>query len=313
MHLTASAGRWLILGSLCAGLCSGVVSGDDRAAVQAQPQQPGEPVPLNKQGTVLLDVKGKRVLLKTRVVLREGLLEMLVCKKDTKEHESILAIDAQAYVIHTALLALGMKPGTPVEFSPTYKPATGQRIDIFLQWQDADGKLHRAPAQRWVRRATRRFYGQELAKLPPGVKLPEESELRYDEKQGELSWFGIMSAEQRDALLKLSDDLAFQQAIRFFYERSQPRQMDASWIFVGSQFYEDQSTGKRNYAAEMGDVICVANFPSALIDVDVKSSASGEDNLLFEPYTERIPPEGTEVLVELVPVFEKTEPAAERK
>ena len=89
--------------------------------------------------------------------------------------------------------------------------------------------------------------------------------------------------------------------------------MDAHWIFVGSQFYEDTATGKQAYAAEGGDVICVANFPSAMIDVDVKSSASGEENLLFEPYTDRIPAEGAEVTVELVPFVDKAEKPAESK
>ena len=53
-----------------------------------------EPVPLNKQGTVLLDVDGKRLLLKTKVCLRDGVLEMFCCLKQTKEHESILAIES---------------------------------------------------------------------------------------------------------------------------------------------------------------------------------------------------------------------------
>lgn len=84
-----------------------------------------EPVPLNKSGTVLLDVDGKRLLLKTKVCLREGVLEMFCCLKQTKEHESILSIDSEAYVIHTGLLALGAKPGSPVKIQPEYAPPKG--------------------------------------------------------------------------------------------------------------------------------------------------------------------------------------------
>src|SRR5579862_5530113 len=73
-------------------------------------------VPLNPNGSVLLDRAGKRLLVKTRLVLRDGTLEMLCCPAQTKEHESILAVDAQAYVIHTGLLALGAAPGSPVQF-----------------------------------------------------------------------------------------------------------------------------------------------------------------------------------------------------
>ena len=45
------------------------------------------PVPLNRQGTVLLDRDGKRLLLKAKVAARDRVLEMLCCLKQTKEHE----------------------------------------------------------------------------------------------------------------------------------------------------------------------------------------------------------------------------------
>src|SRR6516165_6723375 len=85
-------------------------------------------VALNKNATVLLDKRGNRVLLKTHVALREGALEMLCCPKGTKEHESILSLDAKAYVIHTARLALDAKPGKPVHVDAEYHPPTGQKI-----------------------------------------------------------------------------------------------------------------------------------------------------------------------------------------
>ena len=40
------------------------------------------------------------------------------------------------------------------------------------------------------------------------------------------------------------------------------------------------------------------------IDVAVPSSSQGDD-LLFEAYTERIPPRGTPVTLELIPIFDK--------
>jgi hypothetical protein len=262
-------------------------------------------IPLNKQETVLLDVAGKRVLLKAKVVLREGILEMLLCKKQTKEHESILSLDAQAYEIHAGLAKLGAEPGSPAKFVPEFVPPKGQRIDIFLTWKDEQGKLQRVPAQRWIRYVTRRFYGEELEKLPYDVELPEDSELKYDKKFKELSWYGPLSREQREKLLSLSQDKAFRQAIQNIYNRSQPRQFDTYWVFAGSGFTVDEQTGDRFYNAEHGDVICVANFPTSMIDVAVQSSNSGESSLLFEPWTERVPKLDTEVTVELIPVFKK--------
>ena len=76
---------------------------------------------------VWIDAVNKRVVLDGVVCLREGQLEMLACVKGTKEHESILAVDTKAFVVHAGLLAVGAEVGTPVQFQPAYKPATGTR------------------------------------------------------------------------------------------------------------------------------------------------------------------------------------------
>jgi hypothetical protein len=76
---------------------------------------------------------------------------MLVCLKGTKEHEAIIAVDSKAFAVHAALLAVGAKAGSPVQFRPKYQPATGTPIDITLIWKDEKGKEHHARAQDWVR------------------------------------------------------------------------------------------------------------------------------------------------------------------
>lgn len=259
--------------------------------------------PLNPSGTVLLDLKNKRVLLKSRVCLREGLLEMLICRAQTKEHESIVAVDSEAYVIHAGLLAVGAKPGTPVRFEPEYQAPTGQKIDIYFNWTDEDGNPHRERAQRWVRNVTRRYYVTELASLPNDLTMPEDSELRYDERRKELIWFDQMTEEEREQLLALSRDEAYRAAIQEFYDAGRPKQLDADFVFAGSGFYR-QRDGTDWYQAEAGNLVCVANFSDAMIDVSIESSSQNA-GLLFEPYTERIPPEGTPVTIELIPVEEE--------
>ena len=47
------------------------------------------------------------------VCLHQGLLELVACARDSKEHESIVVLGARPIHIHTALLLLGAKPGTP--------------------------------------------------------------------------------------------------------------------------------------------------------------------------------------------------------
>jgi hypothetical protein len=100
---------------------------------------------------VWIDPKNKRVVMDGTVVLREGQLEMFACPLGTKEHESIVAVDTKAYAVHAALLAVGAEVGTPVQFQPEYKPATGAEIDIELVYRDAQGKVHRDRAQDWIR------------------------------------------------------------------------------------------------------------------------------------------------------------------
>jgi hypothetical protein len=259
---------------------------------------------LNKEGTVLLDTERKRLILKADVCLREGLLEMLACLKQTKEHEAILRVDARAQVVHAGLLALGAESGRPVQFMPEYKPATGQPIEIFLSWTDKEGKSHREPAQKWIRNATRKYFVEKLDQLPDDVPVGERTDLRYDEKNKELFWYGQMSAEQRDQWLKPTKDAAYRKAVQSIFNRTQLRQLDARWVFAGSGFTVDEKTGKKFYNAESGDLICVANFSTATLDLAVSSSASN-DGLDYEAWTERIPPVGTPVEIELIPVFAK--------
>lgn len=272
-------------------------------AQDAAPKPPvaaAAPTPLNPQKTVLLDRANRRVVVKSEVVLREGLLELLLCIKRTKEHEAILAVDAEGKTIHAALLALGLMPGSTVRFQPDYQPARGPKLDITLRWTDADGKEQTAAARTWIRRATRKYFIEKLDRLPADVQLAEDDPLRYDEKHRELFWYGPMSAAQRDGYLKRSKDAGFQKIVRKFHDDTVFRELASSWLFVGSGFQKDSATGEEYYLAESGDLICTANFVTAMIDVEQRSSATNE-TLEYEAYTERIPPIGTKVQIELSP------------
>lgn len=105
---------------------------------------------LTPQGRMWVDAKKKRLILDGYVTLTEGPLEMFACPVGTKEHEAIVAVLAEARHVHAGLLAIGAVQGTPVEFVPKYRPATGQRIAIWVMWNDSDGQPQAAPAQRWI-------------------------------------------------------------------------------------------------------------------------------------------------------------------
>lgn len=183
---------------------------------------------------VWIDPAHKRVVMDGTVVLTRGMLELFACLKGTKEHEAILAVNTKAYAVHAGLLAVGAKAGTAVQFQPTYKPASGDQIDITLIWTDKAGKVRREPAQSWIR----------------DLKTKQE--------------------------------------------------MKIPWVFAGSGFWQDGTTGQKLYLAEGGDLICVSNFSSAMLDLPVESTQAN-NQLQFEAFSERIPPLGTRVRVVLTP------------
>lgn len=195
-------------------------------------------VRLSKEHAVWMDPKRKLVVVDGVVVLREGQLEMFACPKGTKEHESIVAVDSKAWLIHAALLAVGAQAGKPVQYDPEYAPAKGPEVEISVLWKDADGKKHRARAQDWV---------------------------RY-EKTGEA--------------------------------------MPFPWVFGGSSFWVDPQSGERHYQAEAGDLICLSNFTTAMLDVPVESSDAAAE-ILFTAFTEKIPAKGTKVRLVLSPILPK--------
>jgi hypothetical protein len=78
-------------------------------------------------------------------------------------------------------------------------------------------------------------------------------------------------------------------------------QMEPDWVFAGSGFWKDPSNGREYYRADGGDMICVSNFNTAMMDVPIASSAEANE-LAFSPFTRRIPKRGTPVRLVLVPI-----------
>jgi hypothetical protein len=83
------------------------------------------------------------------------------------------------------------------------------------------------------------------------------------------------------------------------------KELDADWVFAGSLLIEDpeDKTKKPRYGANGGDVICISNFETALLDLPIRSSKENPD-LLFEAHKERIPELNAKVVVILEPQAE---------
>jgi hypothetical protein len=236
--------RWRFLATFA--LVTGAALGCDAPAPEREEprprpkeERPAEAKRVAVGPNVWLEVQGerRRVLVAAVVCLREGPLEQLLCKRNTKEHEAILSADADARDIHQALLLAKAEPGSPVRFEPRYRPASGTSIRITVQY-DEKGKPVTAPARSWVK----------------NIKTGKE--------------------------------------------------LDTDWVFAGSRLVANalDKDAPKFYLANEGDVICVSNFESAMLDLPINSPKDDADRA-FVAFTDHIPPLGTKVLVFLDPVL----------
>jgi hypothetical protein len=130
---------------------------DDVAIERRQPTPPPKLPPppdaqrLDPDFEVWIDPKAGVVIVDGQISLREGMLEMFACTRNTKEHESIISANTRAFLVHAALLRLGAEPGHPVRFMPEYSPPAGTEIEINVQWKDENGKERTIRAQDMVK------------------------------------------------------------------------------------------------------------------------------------------------------------------
>lgn len=140
--------------SLAVLLLAGCTTDEPAAKKDSAPKPAAGPTKKLEVGkNVFLEIQGdqRRVLIESEVCLRQGQLEQFLCRARTKEHESVLVADVDARHIHTALQLARAEPGNPVRFHPKYQPARGTVIKVLVEFQDADKKTRRLPAQKWIR------------------------------------------------------------------------------------------------------------------------------------------------------------------
>ena len=182
---------------------------------------------------IWINHEDKQVMVRGRICLQEGPLEMFACPGRSKAHESVIATEARASEIHACLEALGFPPGKPCQWEPKYTPARGPLVKIMVGWQDGD-KFVQVNAREMVKAS--------------GTDKPLEKD----------------------------------------------------WVFGGSQIYTDNVSDEKIYYADSGEMVCLSNFSTAMLDVQLESSdAAG--GLLFEANKEKIPPPNTKVYMVFVP------------
>jgi hypothetical protein len=164
---------------------------------------------------VWVDPKEGVVIVDGMICLREGMLEMFACTRNTKEHESIVSVNSKAFLVHTGLLALGAVPGHPVQFNPEYKPPTGTEVEVLVQFTNADGKEETVRAQDWIKDISTKkpmaypfVFGGSLF-----WSDPETGKKYYQAERGDFICVSNFGTAMLDIPVKSSaenDELAFQ-------------------------------------------------------------------------------------------------------
>jgi hypothetical protein len=94
-----------------------------------------------------------------------GLLEVIACLKDTRDHESVVRTEAKPSHIHTALLLLGARPGSPAMQQmlegdpPRFRNIlpSGSPVDVYLVVKDEEGVATERPVNEFIIRASEEY------------------------------------------------------------------------------------------------------------------------------------------------------------
>ncbi len=133
--------------------------------VAADPAAEGNAAPAPARQVKLpgLEINTKEgfVDVQSAVCLEQGSLELIACTKGSKEHESILIVEARPIHIHAALLLLGAKNGNPAMRRPVNKEGTrwvdvlpqGDPVELYLVWKNADGTMVERPISDFITRS----------------------------------------------------------------------------------------------------------------------------------------------------------------
>ncbi len=245
-------------------LFSSVSSGTEPASDQEPVPEKSAAKPARKNVKLpglVINFQKRCVDIEATTCLDEGMLELIACTKGSKEHESIVAVDARPMHIHTALLLLGANNGNPAMSRAVHDqgtrwvhlPPRGDPVDVYLVFEDEDGQM--------VERAISDF----VARSDKGSGV-----FAVDEGTG----------REGDA----DEDIEF------------PK----TFLFAGSHL-RDNGPGPRNYLAdESGNVISIATFGDELLCLP-GMHAKANDALMWQVEAGRLPRVGSKVTLRLRP------------
>lgn len=252
-----------------------------RLSVKKQSEKPARRTV--KLPGLLIDFQRRCVDLDGTICLEQGLLELIACRKGTKEHESIVSVSARPMHIHTALLLLGANNGHPAMRKPVDEkgktrwvnlPPRGDSIDVLLVIKDKAGKPIERPISDFIVRASERVdeVDGDVITAPAQIKSPEDK-----------SATDKSATDKRDARLP------------------------HAFLFAGSHL-RDASSGPRQYLADLsGNVISIATFGDEVLCLPFHETQD-DGGLMWRIKPNSLPIVRTKVILRLRPKLKAAKP-----
>jgi hypothetical protein len=92
---------------------------------------------------IKIDTNERTITFPARVNMQKGLVEVFLCSRGGKTHESIFVTDITPYFMQVALLMIGLKPADPEQYLSPDTPISGDPVQINVSWTDSLGTQHR--------------------------------------------------------------------------------------------------------------------------------------------------------------------------
>ena len=237
-------------------------------------KEPATPAPNRKPVKfpgIVVDLQNGWLDLEGTIRVNDGFLELIACSSGTKEHESIVAVDARPMHIHAALLLLGANNGHPALRKPVDEemlrwvnvPPQGDPIDVFLVLNNEEGKPVPRPISDFVVRSNERV--DEIGEAQPS----SQPESKRNEGQ----------------------------AVR----------LPHTFLFAGSHLMDNGDGPRRYLADESGDVISIATFGDEVLSLPFRQSQAN-DALMWKADAKTLPKVGTKVTLRLRPKAKLAKP-----
>ncbi len=122
------------------------------APIAANDRTAEAPSPIRFADGLIADRHAREVQVRAEVACTQGWLEQAVCRAGTREHESLLVIDVPPSLVHAALLAIGLEPGSPGRWVATASGGV-ERVpphgDALEAWVRCDGRPD-VPLDSWI-------------------------------------------------------------------------------------------------------------------------------------------------------------------